>query len=175
MIQVSGLVLVTDPDHPAAGWLGLGWEHLNGRLPMKTYEIPTKMKWKGKRRGVVEVEGKKPLEIAAPPEFKGPNGIWTPEDLFVAALESCLMLTFISLCEDEKLELISYSSTASGRLEKSPEGLSFGWVVISPQIEARGPEEETLKLIHKASDLCMVRRSVSCKVAIYPEVTRPVD
>lgn len=139
---------------------------------MKTYEVPTKLSWEGERRCKVVVEGKSALEIAAPPEFKGPDGVWSPEDLFVAALESCLMLTFISLCEDKGLELVSYTSTASGRLEKSPAGLSFGWVVITPIIEACGPEEETLQLIHKAGELCMVRRSVSCQVAIYPEVTQ---
>ena len=139
---------------------------------MKTYEIPTQLTWKGGRQGTAQVEGKGALEVAAPPEFKGDGRLWTPEDLFVEALESCLMLTFVSLSEDQGLELVSYTSTASGRLEKSPEGLAFGWVVISPRIEARGTEEETLKLIHQAGELCMIRRSVSCQVAIYPEVTQ---
>ena len=140
---------------------------------MKTYDVPTKVSWKGERRGTAEVEGKGAIDVAAPPEFKGPTDVWSPEDLFVAAIESCLMLTFVSLCQDEGVELLSYTSTASGRLEKSAEGLSFGWVVISPIIEARCPEETTLKLIHKASELCMIRRSLSCKVAIYPEAITP--
>lgn len=137
---------------------------------MKTYEVPTRVSWTGERRGTAAIQGKDDLQVGAPPEFKGPAGLWSPEDLFVEALESCLMLTFVSLCQDEGIELVSYSSTASGRLEKTGDGLAFGWVVISPVIEARAGEQYLLQLIHRASELCMIRRSVSCKVAVYPEV-----
>ena len=37
------------------------------------------------------------LEFAAPPEFGGPGGIWSPEHLFVASVSSCLMTTFRSM------------------------------------------------------------------------------
>ncbi|MFN8614181.1 MAG: OsmC family protein [Vulcanimicrobiota bacterium] len=137
---------------------------------MRTYEVPTSLQWRGDLRGRAQVEGKDPLFVAAPPEFHGPQGVWTPEDLFVQALESCLMLTFASLCADEKIELVSYSSKASGRLEKTPEGLAFGWVVISPVIEARAPQPKVMELIQRAHELSMIRRSVSCQVAIYPEI-----
>lgn len=137
---------------------------------MKTFDVPTRVTWTKDRCGTVQPEGKAELAVSAPPEFHGPAGVWTPEDLFVAALETCLMLTFVSLCQDAGLELVSYSSTASGRLEKTPDGLAFGWVVISPVIEARCPEQQILELINRASDLCMIRRSAGCQVAVYPEV-----
>lgn len=137
---------------------------------MRTYEVPTSLQWQGDLRGRAQVEGKEPLFVAAPPEFRGPKGIWNPEDLFVQALESGLMLTFASLCNDDGIELISYSSKASGRLEKTPEGLAFGWVVISPLIEARAPQAKILELIQRANELSMIRRSVSCQVAVYPEI-----
>lgn len=137
---------------------------------MRTYEIPTCLQWRGDLRGRAEVEGKDPLFVGAPREFNGPQGMWTPEDLFVEALESCLMLTFVSLCSVEGIEILSYASTASGRLEKTPSGLAFGWVVITPVIQARTSEQHVLELIQRAHQLSMVRRSVSCEVAIYPEI-----
>lgn len=137
---------------------------------MRIYEVQTNIKWQGELRGRAEVEGKDPLFLAAPPEFQGARGLWNPEDLFVQSLESCLMLTFANLCAGEGIELISYSSKASGRLEKTEQGLAFGWVVISPLIEARAPETKVLELIQRAHELSMIRRSVACQVAIYPEI-----
>jgi organic hydroperoxide reductase OsmC/OhrA len=137
---------------------------------MRIYEVVTSLKWQGDLHGRAGVEGKEPLFVAAPPEFQGPNGVWNPEDLFVQALESCLMLTFVSLCVSEGIELCSYSSKASGRLEKTEQGLAFGWVVITPVIEARAPHSKLMELIRRAHELSMIRRSVSCQVAIYPEI-----
>ena len=137
---------------------------------MRTYEVPTSIQWQGDLRGRAEVEGKDPLFVGAPPEFNGPQGMWNPEDLFVQALESCLMLTFVSLCQSEGIELQSYTSKASGRLEKTDRGLAFGWVVITPVIQARTSEQNVLQLIQRAHELSMIRRSVSCEVAVYPEI-----
>jgi len=137
---------------------------------MKTYEVPTRIQWLGDLLGRAEAEGKDPLFVAAPPEFNGPEGVWTPEDLFVQALESSLMLTFVNLCSAEGIELLSYTSKAGGRLEKTPTGLAFGWVVITPVIQAQASEERLLQLIQRAHELSMIRRSVACEVAIYPEI-----
>ncbi len=137
---------------------------------MKTYEVPTRLQWRGDLCGRAEVDGKDPLFVGAPREFKGPQGVWTPEDLFVQALESSLMLTFVNLCTVEGIELVSYTSTASGRLEKTTQGLAFGWVVITPVIQAQAAGEQVLQLIHRANELSMIRRSVACEVAIYPQI-----
>src|ERR1041384_5661306 len=59
------------------------------------------------------------IEVATPPEF--PNGmadIWSPEHLLVAAVNSCLMTTFLAIAENSKLAYISFTSDATGKLEK---------------------------------------------------------
>src|SRR4030095_10905943 len=69
-----------------------------------------------------EVEGKKEkggqiggwslpaVTVGAPPEFKGREGIWSPEQLFVASLNTCYMLTFLAIAENSKVALVSFSS-----------------------------------------------------------------
>lgn len=45
------------------------------------------------------------IEVATPPEFpKGMEGIWSPEHLLVAAVNSYLMTTFLAIAENSKLE-----------------------------------------------------------------------
>ena len=65
----------------------------------KVYLYHTTVKWTDHRKGTMSCEGKPNVEVATPPEFKGHEGIWSPEDLFVASANICLMTTFIAVAE----------------------------------------------------------------------------
>jgi len=54
----------------------------------KSYKYATSVLWTGEKKGALTVAGKPPVEVATPPEFKGHEGIWSPEDLYVAAVNS---------------------------------------------------------------------------------------
>ena len=63
------------------------------------YEVA--VQWKADRKGIMSspVLTDK-IEVATPPEFpKGMEGIWSPEHYFIAAVNSCLMTTFLSIAE----------------------------------------------------------------------------
>ena len=81
------------------------------------YEVS--VNWKTDRKGtlsspVLETD----IEVATPPQFpKGIEGIWSPEHLFVAAVNSCLITTFLSFAENSNLHFRNVSSKAVGKLE----------------------------------------------------------
>src|SRR3954467_8042989 len=53
------------------------------------------------------------IEVATPPEFpKGIAGLWSPEHLFTAAVNSCFMTTFLAIAENSKLEFKSFTCQA---------------------------------------------------------------
>ena len=58
----------------------------------KSFTYEDNVTWRSGRRGVVRAAGKPDLEVSSPPEFKGEAGIWTPEDLFVGALNTCILI-----------------------------------------------------------------------------------
>ena len=62
--------------------------------------------WQADRKGVMSSPVlNTAIEVATPPQFpKGMEGIWSPEHLFVAAINSCLMTTFLSIAENSNLE-----------------------------------------------------------------------
>jgi len=88
------------------------------------YSYTTEVEWTGERRGDLSAPHLPDLEVDAPPEFKGHEGAWTPEHLFVAAVNSCFMTTFLAIAENSKLEFVSFSADAKGKLEKL-EGQGF--------------------------------------------------
>jgi organic hydroperoxide reductase OsmC/OhrA len=61
----------------------------------KPYFYETEIEWKGEKDLRIN-SGKLPaIEAGAPPEFKGQEGNWSPEHLFVASLNSCYTLTLL--------------------------------------------------------------------------------
>ncbi|MCM3872138.1 MAG: OsmC family protein, partial [Pyrinomonadaceae bacterium] len=99
------------------------------------YSYSTEVEWTGERGGDLSAPDLPNLEVDAPPEFKGHEGVWTPEHLFVAAVNSCFMTTFLAIAENSKLEFVSFSADAKGKLEKlEGRGFIMTEVVLRPKL-----------------------------------------
>ena len=138
------------------------------------YSYTTDIEWGGRRRGYLHTDGCPNLTLSTPPEFRGEAGFWTPEHLFVAAAESCLMATFVGIAENSRLAVASYRSTARGRLEW---GESSGWtfreITIAPVIELEKPEDQPLaeRVLAKAEKGCLIARSMTAVIRVEPQFT----
>ncbi|MFW9992517.1 MAG: OsmC family protein [Candidatus Odinarchaeota archaeon] len=137
------------------------------------YEYDVSVKWTDGRKGELKVEGKTSLVVATPPEFKGPEGFYSPEDLFVAAELSCFMTTFLAMAEKVKAEFTSYDSSATGTLERDESGFRFTKIVLRPVItieeEVKKPPVE--KALNLAKKYCLISRSINSEVVLEPEIT----
>lgn len=71
---------------------------------------------------IVEIDGKPPLRGSADPMFRGSAELPNPEDLFVAALSSCHMLSYLALCAQKGVSVLSYEDHATGMLLLTPDG-----------------------------------------------------
>ncbi len=100
----------------------------------KKFIYTTKVKWLKERVGRVASSGKPVLEISTPPEFGGKEGVWAPEELFIASVNSCVMTTFLYFANKEKLNFVSYESEAEGILERGKRGFWFSQITLYPKI-----------------------------------------
>ncbi|MBP2678710.1 MAG: putative Peroxiredoxin OsmC, partial [Deltaproteobacteria bacterium] len=82
----------------------------------KSYRYTISVRWTGEKKGSMTVSGKPPVEVATPPEFKGHEGIWSPEDLYVASVNACIMTTFLAFAGRAGLAFEEYESEAEGLL-----------------------------------------------------------
>lgn len=138
----------------------------------KTFKCRTALSWTEKRRGDLASEGKPLLRISSPPEFKGEPGMWTPEDLFVAAVETCAMTTFLAFAQRLNLPFVSYASSAEGTLEFGQGGYQFTSIVLRPTIEVTSADavdqmKHTLEDAHKS---CLVSNSIKAAVILQPTI-----
>ena len=138
----------------------------------KRYTYKVEVEWKGEKKAFARSEGKPVLEVATPPEFKGHLGIWSPEDFFVEAVNSCIMTTFLSFADRAAITLARYSSEAEGVLELKEKGFVFTTILVKPKIAVRSEEDrvKATELIHKVESACLISNSIKSEVTIEPEV-----
>jgi peroxiredoxin-like protein len=138
----------------------------------KVYMYHTAVKWTEQRMGVISCAGKPDIQVATPPEFKGHEGIWSPEDLFVASANICLMTTFLSVAERAGLVFTSYESAAEGKLELVDGKFQFTAITLKPTITLPANADATTakELIEKAEANCLISNSMKAKVSLEPTI-----
>jgi peroxiredoxin-like protein len=138
----------------------------------KVYMYQTTVKWMEQRKGVMSCVGKSEIQVATPPEFKGHEGIWSPEDLFVASANVCLMTTFLAVAERAGLAFSHYESTAEGRLELVEGKFQFTTITIRPSITLKSGEDvaQAKELIEKVERNCLISNSMKATVTLEPVI-----
>ena len=80
----------------------------------QTATYHTTVTWKGGHWGHISMGNGPEMDFSAPPDAQGHAGVLTPEDAFVAAANTCIMMMFIWSAERFKLNLLSYNCKAEG-------------------------------------------------------------
>jgi organic hydroperoxide reductase OsmC/OhrA len=129
--------------------------------------------WASGRTGIAK-SGSAPnaIHFTSPPAFGGLDGRWTPEDLLLCAVASCLTTTFQTLAENSKFDYTDLQVEADGDIRKADVGYNFTEVIIRANLTIAHPEEQAraIKLLHKAEGLCLVSRALSVKKSFEPRV-----
>ncbi|MEQ8547121.1 MAG: OsmC family protein [Cyclobacteriaceae bacterium] len=139
---------------------------------METHYYNVDIKWESTRKGVIcspELNRKSGvcIEVATPPEFpQGIEGIWSPEHLFVGAISSCLMTTFLAIAENSSLAFTSFTCPATGKLERVDGKLMISEIVLKPTVVIHNEDQRdrTIRIVKKAEDACLISNSVKSKI-----------
>jgi peroxiredoxin-like protein len=137
------------------------------------HEYRTTVRWDGQRKGTLGAPGLGEIAVATPPEFPGGHpGIWSPEHLYVASVEVCVMTTFLAIAENSKLEFTHYSSSAEGILEKTETGYRMTEITVKPRIVIRedAAREKAARAIEKAEKVCLISNSMKTVVRLQAEI-----
>jgi organic hydroperoxide reductase OsmC/OhrA len=121
----------------------------------------------------VAIAGKPDLVGSADPLFRGDAALHNPEDLLVAALSSCHMLSYLALCARGRIVVLAYVDSAEGTLEFNADGGgSFREVVLRPRVTvAAGTDLDRATALHeKAGEQCFIAASCNFPVRHEPVV-----
>lgn len=139
----------------------------------KTFTYHTSVRWTDRKQGVLTSQGKPDIQVATPPEFKGHEGIWSPEDLFVSAVNVCVMSTFLAFAERMGLAYTGYESEAEGTVQLVEGKLRFTSVLLKPRITLKEGEDaaKARQVLTKAEEHCLVSNSITPRVSIEPHIS----
>src|SRR5689334_14392557 len=136
----------------------------------KRFTYRTTAHWTLHKRGIVDAGDAIPrtINFAAPPEFGGEPGLWTPEHLFLASISTCFVATFRAVAEASKMNVHGLEVSADGTIEKQEGGFRFTRIVLSPtvMIEREEDRERAGRLVEKAEKACLIGRSISATITV---------
>lgn len=111
------------------------------------------------------------IEVVTPPEFpKGIKEKWTPEHLFVAAVNSCLMSTFLLVADNSKFQFISFQSNAVGKIEMVDKKYIVSEIVLKPTLKIPSSQNEAKakRILEMSEKACAISNSIKTKIILEP-------
>lgn len=136
------------------------------------YEV--NVEWTQDRKGTISSPVlTQQIEVATPPDFpKGEPNIWSPEHLFVAAINSCLMNTFFAVAENSDLAYISFKSNAIGMVEKIEGNYQVTEITLKPilTISDEADSERAMRVLEMSEKNCLISNSVKTIIHLEPEI-----
>ncbi|WP_371195965.1 OsmC family protein [Glaciecola sp. SC05] len=116
----------------------------------------------------VSIANLEDLPVAAPAQFGGPGDQWSPEDLFMASISSCFVLSFRAIARASKLNWQSIECHSQGTLDKVEGKNKFTKVVTDVTLVIAETESIELaeRLLHKADASCLVANSLSTELVL---------
>jgi len=124
------------------------------------------LEWNSGYQATISFGDKASFEFATPPEFRGPEGFVSPEELFVASAHACALTTFIAKTKKAGINIISYESSAEGTLEKVEGRMMFTTIVVKPIIKTDGDKETVKEIVAQVEKGALVLYSMKTDVTI---------
>lgn len=138
---------------------------------MTEYEV--NLAWQGDKIGNFSARENPPLSVAPPPEFGGPAGHWSPEELLVSAVAGCLMSTLLFFVDRAGIRLARHAITAKGVLDKTKEGLRFTTIEAAIEVVVTDPQhvDQVAALQAKLEKYCPVSNALNIPIHLTMRVS----
>jgi organic hydroperoxide reductase OsmC/OhrA len=142
------------------------------------HRYAARLRWTGAEHGattsyetydrsyVVEIAGKPPLSGSADSHFRGDAALHNPEDLLVASIAACHMLSYLAECARAGIAVLSYEDDARGEMALIGGKIRFREVVLAPRVTIADPArlDDATRLHEKAHGECFIANSVNFPV-----------
>ncbi|WP_159609281.1 OsmC family protein [Glutamicibacter sp. JC586] len=123
------------------------------------------------RDHIVRAQGLPDLPGTADPTFHGDRDRWNPEQLLLAALSQCHMLSYLHIAVNHGVRVTAYTDSAQGTLRLNADNSGeFTQAVLRPDIQLADESQRELanSLHEQANKVCFIARSVNFPVLHEP-------
>lgn len=119
----------------------------------------------------LELAGKPDLSGSADPLFRGSADRYNPEELMLAAVSACHMLSYLALCARHGISVLAYADEARATLALLPNGAGrFEEFVLHPRVRIADGADAAMALeLHDAAhQQCFIANSCSAPIRHQP-------
>jgi organic hydroperoxide reductase OsmC/OhrA len=122
------------------------------------------------RDTVISANGKPPIEGSSARVFHGDSSRWNPEELLIAALSQCHMLSFLHVATNRGVVVTSYDDNATGILALEPDGGGhFTSVTLRPTVTVANGDLASVAALHReAKAKCFIAASMNFPITHEP-------
>lgn len=147
------------------------------------HDYAVRIEWTGNRgsgtehyRGysrdhTISAEGNPDILASSDKTFHGAAERWNPEELLLAALSDCHMLSYLHSAVRHGIVVTAYHDDAVGTMRQSGDGGAFTSVTLRPVVTIASGDPEIARAIHaEASANCFIASSVNFPVRHEPSI-----
>jgi organic hydroperoxide reductase OsmC/OhrA len=124
------------------------------------------------REVLLTAEGKPDIAGSADRAFRGNVERWNPEDMLLAALSQCHLLSYLHAAASHGIVVTAYTDSASAIMEQTADGGGhFVSATLRPVVTISAGDPELAQSLHaQASAQCFIAASVNFPVRHEPTV-----
>jgi organic hydroperoxide reductase OsmC/OhrA len=124
------------------------------------------------REHVITAAGKPEISGSADRAFRGDTERWNPEELLLAALSQCHLLSYLHVAASHGIVVTAYQDSASGIMEQTADGGGhFISATLRPEVTISSGDPDVARQIHEeASTKCFIAASVNFPVLHEPTI-----
>ena len=121
---------------------------------------------------VVTAVGKPDLVGSSDVPFRGDGSRWNPEELLLAALSQCHLLSYLHSAVNHGIVVTAYEDHPVGTMSQVGQGGRFTSVVLRPRVTVTDPAHvaQAKQIHHEASENCFIAASVNFPVRHEPVI-----
>jgi organic hydroperoxide reductase OsmC/OhrA len=141
----------------------------------KTFNYGVSLRREAGRHARAESEGRVAIEVGPPAHFPGADeGRWSPEHLFLTALASCMMLSFLAHADHADVDVEEYTSAIEGTIRRRADDnrYAFTSIQVRPRIVVRSGQLELAQAqLAKAERDCFISASTRAEISVEWEIS----
>jgi peroxiredoxin-like protein len=133
----------------------------------KQFLFEVKLGWQEKNEGIlsaVDVDGT--IDVATPHAFGGEGKPWSPEHLFLSAVSSCFMTTYLAFAKKLQFNISAFECNTIGQIKIVNGKYKFTLINVYPKITVA---DESLKekanlALEKTHKYCLISNSINAAI-----------
>jgi peroxiredoxin-like protein len=139
----------------------------------KQFLFEVKLNWQEKNKAVLSaVDADGTIDVATPPEFGGEGKPWSPEHLFISAISSCFMTTYLAFAKKLQFQIADFECNTIGQIEIVNSKYKFTLINLYPKIYVADEalKEKANAALEKTHKYCLISNSINAAIFYHSEI-----